>query len=370
MSPMNGPMAETRPAGTDATPAKRAVVLLAHGSPDAVEDVPEYLRNVLSGRPVAAPVVEEVQRRYALIGKSPLTEWTQRQAAQLQQALSLPVYVGMRNWRPYIADTVRQMRADGVTGAVAICMAPQNSRTSVGLYRRALFAEAGDSLRIYFHQDWADHPRLIAAFAERLRPTWAKACKETGVRVPVLFTAHSVPLRTVQAPAQPSGPEETEEMRPSQRPSAASGERPSSVRPTLPERSYAKPSSAPQGPDPYPEECRRTAALVAEQLADDGLVQQDCRFALQSQAMSGGPWLGPTVEETLQSIKDEGHAGVVLQTIGFLCDHVEILYDIDIYFRGLAEAMGLRFWRPESLNGSSVLTAALADLAQEGLRAL
>src|SRR5580698_6815302 len=134
---------------------KQAVLLLAHGTPETVEQIPEYLRNVVSGRPVPQTVVEEIQHRYSLIGKSPLTEITNAQARLVETELAaageagsashpseawmghprIPVYVGMRNWRPYIADVVKQMRADGVEEAAVICMAPQNSRTSVGLYR-------------------------------------------------------------------------------------------------------------------------------------------------------------------------------------------------------------------------------------------
>src|ERR1700729_811997 len=153
---------------------KQAVLLLAHGTPDTVEQIPEYLRNVVSGRPLPQQVIEEIQHRYALIGRSPLTEITQEQGRLVEAELAAqdehaPVYVGMRNWRPYIPDVVRQMRSDGVEEAAVICMAPQNSRTSVGLYRRAVEAEAG-SLRIDFTAGWAHHPLLIEAFAERLRP--------------------------------------------------------------------------------------------------------------------------------------------------------------------------------------------------------
>src|SRR5580698_6279919 len=121
---------------------KQAVLLLAHGTPETVEQVPEYLRNVVSGRPLPQTVIEEIQHRYSLIGHSPLTEITLEQARLVERELAaagldVSVYVGMRNWRPYIADVVRQMRADGVEEAAVICMAPQNSRTSVGLYRRA-----------------------------------------------------------------------------------------------------------------------------------------------------------------------------------------------------------------------------------------
>src|SRR5580698_6340465 len=134
--------------------AKRAVLLLAHGTPETVEQIPEYLRNVVSGRPLPLAVIEEIQHRYALIGRSPLTEITMEQARLVEAELAaagqaVPVYVGMRNWKPYIPDVVRQMRADGVEEAAVLCMAPQNSRTSVGLYRRAVDAEAG-GIRIDF----------------------------------------------------------------------------------------------------------------------------------------------------------------------------------------------------------------------------
>jgi ferrochelatase len=310
--------------------------------------------------------VEEIQHRYAQIGGSPLTRLTLQQAALLQRQINLPVYVGMRNWRPYIVDTVRQMRADGITSAVAICLAPQNSRTSVGLYRRAAYAEAGtgaDALRIDFIEAWADHPLLAAAFANRLRTTWKAACAEAGRKVPVIFTAHSVPCRTIHTPVQSPAAADR---------SAGHSPEPvrEPVRPVLAERSYALPANAAQGPDPYPVEAKKTASLVAGQLAADGLAGQDWFFAFQSQGASGGPWIGPTVEETMKAVQAEGHAGCILQPIGFLCDHVEVLYDIDIAFAQLAAELGLRLWRPESLNASPLLIDALANLTQQGVARL
>src|SRR5690348_8649841 len=108
---------------------KTAVLLLAHGTPDNVSEIPEYLRNVTGGRPVPEAVIEEVKHRYGLIGRSPLTRITMRQGELLAASLKMPVYVGMRNWKPYIADVVSKMRADGIAGATAVCLAPQNSRT-------------------------------------------------------------------------------------------------------------------------------------------------------------------------------------------------------------------------------------------------
>ncbi|HVN93443.1 MAG TPA: ferrochelatase [Terracidiphilus sp.] len=317
---------------------KQAVLLLAHGTPETVEQIPEYLRNVVSGRPVPQHVVEEIQHRYSLIGKSPLTEITNAQArlveAELARAgLAVPVYVGMRNWRPYIPEVVKQMRADGVEQAAVICMAPQNSRTSVGLYRRAAEAEAG-GLQIDFTAGWAEHPLLADAFAERLRPALARLSADAGKPVPVLFTAHSVPTRTVQAPAE-----------------GASG----------------GPKLWPgEGADPYAEDARRTAELVAARVPEI----PRWWFAFQSQGASGGPWIGPSVEETLDRISGEGVKALILQPIGFLCDHVEILFDIDIQFREYAEKLNIRLERPESLNASQTLARAIADLARDGLRRL
>jgi protoporphyrin/coproporphyrin ferrochelatase len=348
------------PRRNDSPPDRKfAVLLLAHGTPETVNEVPQYLKNVVSGRPLQQHVIEEIQNRYARIGKSPLTEWTYRQAALLQEKTSLPVYVGMRNWKPYIADTVRKMRDDGVTDAVAICLAPQNSRTSVGLYRRAAYAEAGGAIRFRFIESWADHPLLADAFADRLRPAWRYAYEAVGRNVPVLFTAHSVPCRTIltHAPSAEELPRDQHDDAPKSGP----------VRPTAPERSYAAAGSSSAGPDPYAEEAKQTARLVAKRLADDGLTSRDWHFAFQSQGMSGGPWIGPTVEDTLTAIQQEGHTAVVLQPIGFLCDHVEILYDIDIGFKELTDKMGLQLFRPESLNDSPLLIDALADLALRGL---
>ena len=147
--------------------------LLAHGTPETVDQIPEYLRNVVSGRPLPEHVIEEIKHRYSLIGRSPLTEITLEQGKMVEAELAMEgvdaqVYVGMRNWKPYVPDVVRKMRADGVEEAAVICLAPQNSRTSVGLYKRAVQAEAG-ALKIDFTDAWARDPLLADAFAERLR---------------------------------------------------------------------------------------------------------------------------------------------------------------------------------------------------------
>ena len=324
------------------TGAKRAVLLLAHGTPETVDQIPEYLRNVVSGRPMPQHVIEEIQHRYGLIGEpkghSPLTDLTLVQGELLAAELGVPVYVGMRNWRPYIADVVKQMRADGIEEFSAICLAPQNSRTSVGLYRRAALAEA-TGMKMDFIEGWADEPLLAEAFADRLRAVLSPLAAELGKPVPVLFTAHSVPCRTIQTPAASEG------------------------QPIL--WPTGKPGSA-ATPDPYPVEAKHTAEKVAALVPEI----EAWYFAFQSQGASGGPWIGPGVEPTLDALAEEGVTAVILQPIGFLCDHVEILYDIDIAFREHAANLGIRLERPESLNSSPILTQALAKLARESFARL
>jgi protoporphyrin/coproporphyrin ferrochelatase len=294
-----------------------AVLLLAHGSPESPEQVPEFLGYVTGGRPLPPPVVEEIRHRYSLIGFSPLACWTLLQADQLAQLLKMPVFVGMRNWRPWIADAVKAIAGQGFERVVAICMAPQNSRTSVGLYRRAVVGESDRPFALDFVEEWHDQPLLAKAFAEKLRSGWEKACAESGARQPVIFTAHSVPQRTI-----------------------AEG-------------------------DPYEAQAKETAALVAKEA---GLSAADWAFAFQSQGMSGGEWIGPTVEETILGLKAKGHGGVFVHPIGFLCDHIEVLYDIDIAFKRFAEKEGMGLWRAESLNGSQTLTAALAEVVKSRLK--
>jgi ferrochelatase len=301
--------------------ANPAVLLLAHGSPASVADVPEFLLRVTGGRVLPPEAITEVKHRYAAIGRSPLTEITLKQGELLAERTGLPVYVGMRNWHPLIPQALAQMQADGVRHAVVICLAPQNSRTSVGLYQKALAEAAASDISFDFVESWHDHPVLIRAFAERLRAA-RKQDEEPGGEpgdpggtqaIRVVFTAHSVPERTVR-----------------------------------------------EG-DLYELQARETSALVA---AAAGLKKSEWTFAFQSQGMSGGPWLGPTVEETILEMKRAGHASVLIQPIGFLCDHVEVLYDIDIQFKQFAERQGMRLLRAESLNDSPLLILALHEIVE------
>jgi ferrochelatase len=272
-----------------------------------LEDVERYLSFVRGGRPESPEVTQEVRRRYEAIGgSSPLLRWTRAQAEALQELLGLPVFFGMRNWNPFIRETMDQVRAAGIERLAAVCLAPQYSELSVGLYiRRTEEAarEAGVTAEIAWATSYPYEPLLIDAFTERLTPL-------LGPGKRLLFTAHSLPVKALAAD------------------------------------------------DPYERETRATAAVVAECA---GLADWD--FAFQSQGMTGGQWLGPTVESCLDRYAAEGVRQVVVDPIGFVCDHVEVLYDIDIGFREYAAARGIELTRPESLNGSPTFTRALAAVA-------
>jgi protoporphyrin/coproporphyrin ferrochelatase len=299
-------------------PQNTAVLLLAHGSPENPDQVPEFLSYVTGGRSLPPAVIEEIRHRYSLIGFSPLACWTLLQANQLSKSLNMPVFAGMRNWKPFIGDAVKAIAADEFERVIAICLAPQNSRTSVGLYRNAVIAGGTLPFEMDFVEEWHDAPLLIKAFAEKLRAGWDKANAEHGAKLPIIFTAHSVPERTI-----------------------AEG-------------------------DPYERQAKETAGLVAKQA---GLQSGDWTFAFQSQGMSGAAWIGPTVEETIRTLKAKAHSGVFIHPVGFLCDHVEVLYDIDIFFKQFAEKENMRLWRAESLNGSKTLTAALAEIVSKRVKA-
>lgn len=289
---------------------RAGVLLLAHGAPERVEDVESYLSYVRGGRPGSPKILEEVRSRYQAIGgSSPLLKWTRAQAEALERTLGIPVFFGMRNWHPFIRETMDRVRESGVERLAAIALAPQYSELSVGLYiRRTQEAarEAGVGAEIRWAKSYHAEPLLIEAFAERFARVW------NGQKV--LFTAHSLPEKILAAG------------------------------------------------DPYDRETRATAAAVAARLG-----ATDYDFAYQSQGFTDDRWLGPMVESCLNRYAAAGIREIVLDPIGFVCDHVEILYDIDVLFRGYAAERGIALVRPESLNDSPRFTAALAGVAERCL---
>ena len=290
------------------TPA--GVLLLAHGTPESLDQMPEYLTRVRGGRPPSPALVEEMTRNYAAIGgRSPLTDITRAQADALARTVERPVYVGMRNWHPLVADTLARAAGEGLTRLLAIPMAPQYSSLSVAKYRDAVERASRASLAVSFVESWHDHPLLLEAFAEKLRAAHSEKTPDV-----VLFTAHSLPARVIA-----------------------------------------------QG-DPYAEQVRATAAGVAERAGVDAW-----RLAYQSAGRTEEPWLGPSLDETLSALAGEGVRRALVCPIGFVCDHTEILFDIDVQAAQVARAGGLELARTESLNTSPAFIRALADLVTRGL---
>ena len=291
-----------------------AALLVAYGAPQSLAEVEPYLRDVRGGRPTPPEVVEELRRRYARIGgRSPLLDRTREQAAALRQALGTgdgtPIYVGMRHWHPYIRDVLAEIRADGFERVVAIPLAPHYSRLSIGAYERAL-EEGRGSLAVALVRQWFDHPRLLDAVAERVQAALARFDAEARAAVPILFTAHSLPQRI-----------------------AAEG-------------------------DPYPAQLRASVAGVMARLGNS----ERGRFAYQSAGRTPEPWLGPDAGAVLEELAAQGERNVLLCPIGFVSDHLEVLYDVDVEYQELARNRGMRLERTESLNASPLLIAALADL--------
>jgi ferrochelatase len=294
-----------------------AVLLMAYGSPDDLDDMEAYLLDIRGGRPTSPQLVEEIRRRYALIGgRSPLLDLTRAQAAALEAELNrLPganfrAFVGMRHWQPRIADAVEQIAGQGIRQVVALVMAPHQSKMSTGAYFRQLnqaISERAPEIEVIRIGAWHDHPGLIASLAEK-----AQSALSLFERPPyVLFTAHSLPVRILQ-----------------------------------------------EG-DPYDAQLHQTAALVAGQL---GLPNDRWKFCYQSAGQSQEPWLGPPIEEAIPALAQAGETGILAVPVGFVCDHVEILYDLDILARQIAASHGVHFERSASLNTSPTFIAALADL--------
>ena len=291
------------------------VLLLAHGAPDRLEDIPAFLLNVREGRKLPDALVNEIVRRYSLIGGSPLLCLTTLQAEGLAKLLGRPVYLGMRNWKPFISEAVRQIKADGVERVVALCLAPQNSRTSIGLYKKYLFEDVerlAPNVQVDFIENWHDHTGLVEAFRETVATALARVQAAAGGPVPVIFTAHSVPEKTMQ------------------------------------------------GGDPYEQQVRETAALVAKAV---GL--KEFSVAFQSPGMTGEPWIAPTVESLIDQLASYGQRHVLLAPVGFVCDHVEILYDIDVVFCEYGKTRGVTVHRSASLNDSPLFIQALAAIVTE-----
>jgi ferrochelatase len=284
---------------------------MAHGTPSSLDEMPEYLRVVRGGRPASPELVSEMRHNYASIGgRSPLTELTMQQAEALQARLgaAIPVAVGMRNWKPFIAQAIDELRTSSVSRIVAIPLAPQFSTLSVSKYYTAAAAALADGVELVRVGSYHAHPLLLHAFAERVKAARPAAGED------VVFTAHSLPRRVVD-----------------------------------------------EG-DTYVDEFAATATGVA------GLASVE-RFELayQSAGRTPEPWLGPDIGDLIRARSAAGARRFLVVPVGFVCDHTEILYDIDVQARAAAAAAGASLRRTESLNSSPAFVALLEDLVRTHL---
>jgi protoporphyrin/coproporphyrin ferrochelatase len=311
--------------GVPPSAPESAVLLLAYGGPDSLDDVGAYVLDVRGGRPTPPDLVAEMRRRYALIGgRSPLLEITRRQASALEQRLNadgqsprVRTYVGMRHWHPYIRDVLPQIVADGIHHVVALCMAPHYSKLSVGAYiQKVREAQEGldDSLDITFVPSWYSHPLFIQAVVNRVKSAIKRFPREMQAHLTYVFTAHSLPSFILD-----------------------------------------------QG-DPYGSQLRETARMIAGQL---GLHPTSWQFCYQSAPPGQTAWLGPSIKDVVVDLARSGRTNILVTPIGFVADHVEVLYDVDIEARGLAEQAGARLERSESLNAADDFIEALADIVRD-----
>lgn len=305
-----------------------AVLLMAYGGPDSLDDIRPYLLDVRGGRETPEALVEEIRERYALIGgKSPLLEITNAQARALEEELNrgsggdtYRAFVGMRHWTPYIRETVAEIARAGLRNVVAICMAPYYSKMSIGAYQQklneALAEHPGDpgEWNVRMVGAWNDHPLFITSVAEKVRAGLEHFAPADRADVHVIFTAHSLPVAIMQ-----------------------------------------------QG-DPYAKQFEQTVELVA---AASGLQNGAWHTAYQSAGAAATKWLGPTLDETVEKLAEAGTRKILVAPIGFVADHVEILFDIDIETKEEAEKLGVHLERTISPNDSPSFIRALAAIVQE-----
>lgn len=304
-------------------PETIGVLFMAYGAAGSPEEVEPYLRDIRGGRPTPPALVSEIQNRYRQMGgQSPLLDITRGQAEATRIRLNeggghFKVYVGMRHWHPYINDAVRAMASDGIRKAVALCLTPYYSKLSVGAYYKKLdeaLAETGASIGFKRVESWNDHPLLIEALAEKVRAALGRFPAEIRSKIPILFSAHSLPERIL-----------------------AEG-------------------------DPYPKELQETVDLIMRKVGDNPRP-----FAYQSQGRTPEPWLGPDAAAVIRETAAKGGRHLVMAPIGFVSDHMETLYDVDILYRDICRAEGIQLERAESLNTSPGFIETLAAVVRENL---
>jgi ferrochelatase len=283
---------------------RAAVVLMAYGSPERLEDVPEYYADIRGGRPIKPEHLEKLVERYRRLGideGSPLNEITERTRAALERELEMPVHIGMKHWRPRIADAAGRALEGGATTIVGLVLAPHFSPLSIGGYRRQLEDALTGRVELVFVDRWGDDPEFVRLLADRVRGTDAH----------VVFTAHSLPV---------------------------------------------------EGSGNYEAELLETARLVADDAGLDAWT-----FSFQSESPTGVPWLGPDILDHLEELASRGVREVLACPIGFVADHLEIRWDLDIEAAERARELGLDFGRIEMPNAEPRFVSVLAGLVRRAL---
>jgi ferrochelatase len=301
-----------------------AVLVISFGGPAGLEDVRPFLENVLRGRRVPPQRVEEVVRHYAHFnGVSPLTELTMRQAGGLEhrlreRGLNLPVYVGMRNWHPFLPDTFKAMSAAGVRRAIGFITSPQHSVSGCTQYkedvcdtRRALVSHGLTDVAVTYVDSWYDHPGFIAAAAKHVTAALETLDGSLRDRARLVFTQHSLPIAMADRCA-------------------------------------------------YVEQTLTTCRLIADEVG-----RHDWVLAYQSRSgRPTDPWLGPDIRDYLRAAHGEGLAAAVIVPVGFICDHMEVVWDLDVEVLGLCRELGLPVARAETANDDPLFVDMMADVVQ------
>jgi ferrochelatase len=282
-----------------------AVVLMAYGSPDRLEDVPAYYADIRGGRPIRPELLESLVERYRRLGiedANPLNAITEETRAALERELGAPVFTGMKHWQPRIAAATEAALATGASTIVGLVLAPHYSRGSIDGYRSQVEGALADgAAELVFVDGWHDDPGLVALLAERVRGTDAH----------VVFTAHSLPARVLE------------------------------------------------GGDPYEEQLLETSRLVAEAAGID-----DWSFSYQSESATGEPWLQPDILDHLTALRSRGVDAVLVCPVGFVSDHLEIRWDLDVEAKECAAELGVRFERTEMPNADPAFICVLAGIVR------
>ena len=295
-----------------------AILMIGYGAPEKIEDIRPFLQNVAKGRPIPPDRLEEVAHHYEMFGgKSPLNEYTYKQGSGLHNKLAeyghgIPVYVGMRNWHPLTPDTIKEMSDKGHKKIIGMIMAAHQSDASWERYQRDV-QEALTDLGLEMHFDYSpplfDHPLFIEDSADRIQDCLDQIPKEEYSETMILFTAHSIPVPMAEA-------------------------------------------------SPYVQQLETTARLIAERLNYDN-------WRLVYQSRSGrptDPWLEPDVCDVIEEIAKEGVRNVIAQPIGFICDHIEVLFDIGVEAQETSDEVGIKLLRAKTVNDDPKFIEAMADV--------